>query len=255
VQRATTAVAPAYEAAGASWEERIRAGLGALLRFLDAEPAIAGLCIVDALAGERSLLERRARVLEVIVDVVQRGSRARRGGPASPSPTGRRSRIVAEGTVGAVLAVLHARLREQDPEPLAGLLNELTSIVVLPYLGPERAALELQRPTPRARPRAAVPGPGDPLRELDMRLTYRTVRVLLAIAELGGRGSHPCGRQVADASGISDQGQMSKLLARLQHLGLIHNSAAGRGKGEPNAWVLTPKGCEVERAIRAQSGV
>jgi DNA-binding MarR family transcriptional regulator len=87
-----------------------------------------------------------------------------------------------------------------------------------------------------------------------MRLTYRTVRVLLAIAVLGGRGSNPSGRQVADASGVADQGQMSKLLTRLQNLGLIHNSASGRGKGEPNAWALTPKGEDVERAIRAQTG-
>ena len=36
---------------------------------------------------------------------------------------------------------------------------------------------------------------GDPLRELDMRLTYRTVRVLLAIAELGGGESSPSNRR------------------------------------------------------------
>ena len=66
-----------------------------------------------------------------------------------------------------------------------------------------------------------------------MRLTYRTVRVLFAIAELGEAGSYPSGRAVGDASGISDQGQISKLLARLAHLGLIHNSATSRGKGEP----------------------
>jgi AcrR family transcriptional regulator/DNA-binding MarR family transcriptional regulator len=253
VRRAADAVVPAYEAPGASWDERIRASLDALLRFLDAEPAIGGLCIVDALAGKRPLLERRARVLGVVVDAVQRGSRVRNRGLSSPAPAGRRSRIVAEGAVGAVLAVLHARLCEHDPEPLAGLLNELTSIVVLPYLGPERAALELRRRTPPVRVGAPVPGSSpvssDPLRGLDMRLTYRTVRVLLAIAE------HPAasGRQVADASGISDQGQMSKLLARLQRLGLIHNDAAGHAKGAPNAWTLTDSGRHVERALRAQT--
>ena len=83
-----------------------------------------------------------------------------------------------------------------------------------------------------------------------MRLTYRTVRVLLAISE------HPAasGRQVADAAGVADQGQISKLLWRLESLGLIDNSARGRGKGEPNAWVLTARGREVERAIRDQTG-
>ena len=86
-----------------------------------------------------------------------------------------------------------------------------------------------------------------------MRLTYRTVRVLLAIAELAGGVSS--GRQVADASGVADPGQMSKLLWRLAHLGLIANSPRPAGRGEPNAWSLTATGREVERAIRAQTGV
>ena len=119
---------------------------------------------------------------------------------------------------------------------------------MLPYLGPEAAAREVEHPVPRARRRATTPA--DPLRELDMRLTYRTVRVLLAIAERPGASS----RQVADASGVADQGQISKLLWRLEHLGLIANTTDGRGRGEPNAWILTPKGREVEQAIRTQTG-
>ncbi len=92
---------------------------------------------------------------------------------------------------------------------------------------------------PRA-PRTGPSATGDPLRELDMRLTYRTVRVLLAIDAIGGRGSPPSNRQVATAAGISDQGQISKLLARLQPLGLIGNTGGDHAKGEPNAWSLTP---------------
>jgi DNA-binding MarR family transcriptional regulator len=136
----------------------------------------------------------------------------------------------------------------RDSGSLRALSNPLMATIVLPYLGSAAAELELERARPRSRPRTLTPA--DPLRDIDMRLTYRTVRVLLAIA------AHPAasGRQVADAAGVADQGQMSKLLARLRGLGLIHNSASGRGKGEPNAWVLTPTGEDVERAIRAQTG-
>ena len=82
-----------------------------------------------------------------------------------------------------------------------------------------------------------------------MRLTYRTVRVLMAVA------AHPCAsnRQVADAAGVSDQGQMSKLLARLQHLGLIENAGTGSARGEPNAWTLTTTGHHVERIVHEQA--
>ncbi len=288
LERAAVVVLPAYGAAGAEatgprraraaargmdangpggpWAAQIRAGLAALLGFFDEEPALGGLLVVDALAADRPVLERRARVIEALIDAVHdggvrpRGGRdaqgtgghtARGGAPAKARP----QRIVAEGAVGAVLAVIHARLCERDSKPLASLLSQLMGMIVLPYRGAEAAARELARQAPRPRRRpAAVAVPADPLRDLDMRLTYRTVRVLLAIGELGGRGSNPSSREVADASDITDQGQMSKLLWRLEHLGLIANAAERQGRGEPNAWSLTPRGQQVQRAIHAQTG-
>ena len=59
------------------------------------------------------------------------------------------------------------------------------------------ARRELARPVP-SQPHAAPPrANGDLLRELRMRLTYRTVRVLMAVA------SHPgaSNRKLADGSG------------------------------------------------------
>jgi DNA-binding MarR family transcriptional regulator len=87
------------------------------------------------------------------------------------------------------------------------------------------------------------------LKELDMRLTYRTVRVLIAIGSHAGASN----RQVGEAAGIADQGQISKLLARLDGLGLIENRGAGHSRGEANAWRLSEKGQEVERTIRAEA--
>jgi AcrR family transcriptional regulator len=260
LERTAAVVLPAYEPAG-PWEQRIRAGLAALLGFLDEEPAMGGLLVVDALAAERPVLERRAKVVAVLIDAVHRGG-ARPGGStagrnASVDTTAdsrgasvRPPRIVAEGAIGAVLAVIHARLSARDPKPLVGLLNQLMGMIVLPYQGPDAVEQELGRQSPKPRRRPAVATAANPLRELGMRLTYRTVRVLLAIAEHPGSSS----REVADASGISDQGQMSKLLWRLEHLGLIDTAVRHHGRGEPNAWSLTPKGWEVERTIRSQTG-
>jgi hypothetical protein len=61
------------------------------------------------------------------------------------------------------------------------------------------------------------------------------------ISELPGASN----RQIADYAGIQDQGQVSKLLARLQRLGLITNASGGHLKGEPNAWALTALGQQV----------
>ena len=260
IARAAESVVPAYEAPG-KWRECVRAGLEAALCFLDAEPELGYLCVVGALgAGDRAL-ERRTLVVRRLVDVVHEGRRESRGAR-------RPERLVAEGLVGAVLAVIHARLVAQaarrgakgsagaadsarPSKPLLSLLSPLMGMIVLPYLGAAACEREQRRPAPRAR-RPTAPRV-DPLRELDMRLTYRTVRVLTAIDSLGGRGSHPSNRQVATAAGISDPGQISKLLARLQALGLIGNGGGNHAKGEPNAWALTARGRDVTRTLQAQA--
>jgi AcrR family transcriptional regulator len=243
VDRATTVVrAAALEHEG--WRERVRAGLSALLGFLGDEPALASVLIVDVLGAGPRVLERRARVMETLAAVVDAG-RAQTASPAGLPP------LAAEGLVGAVLSVIHARMLKG--EPLTGLLNPLMGTIVLPYLGQAAAGEELTRPAPKARraPRRTPRAPVEhPLKGLEMRLTTRTLLVLSSIAAQGGRGSDPNNREVADHAGITDQGQISKLLARLERLGLAENMGDGHIKGEPNAWRLTARGSQLERSIR-----
>ncbi len=264
VERGAKRVVPAFRSPG-PWCERVRAGLRALLEYLEDEPGMGALCIVDALGAGPVALGRRMEVVGALIDAVHEGRKEARAGV---KPT----RLTAEGVVGAVLGVLHARLASRDArangaregrtrtipasargaQPMVSLLGPLMGMIVLPYQGQSAAARETSRPGPRRK--RAPPPPGDPLRELDMRLTYRTVRVLLAIAELSnGRGPGPSNRRVSEAADVADQGQISKLLARLQHLGLIENGGAGPARGEPNVWRLTPKGAEIERTIRRQA--
>ena len=47
-------------------------------------------------------------------------------------------------------------------------------------------------------------------------------------------------REIAEHSGIADQGQISKLLNRLARLELVVNTGDGQEKGAANAWHLTP---------------
>jgi AcrR family transcriptional regulator len=233
-------VIPAYEGAG-RWREKIRAALTALLEFLDYDPGTGRLVIVETLGAGPKALERRSRVLAQVITAVDEG---RLGGKKSDGPPP----LTAEGVVGGVLSVLHARLLEGNPGRLIELTGPLMGMIVLPYLGPAAPRKELDRSVPKTsvRPR---PANGDPLRDLEMRLTYRTVRVLMAV------GTHPgvSNRRVGDAADISDQGQISKLLTRLRRLGLIENSGFGQSKGESNSWFLTERGREIEGAIREQT--
>jgi AcrR family transcriptional regulator/DNA-binding MarR family transcriptional regulator len=253
--RARERVLPAYEAAPDAWRDQIRAGLVALLGFFDEQPEMARLLIVEWLAAGPEGLERRRQVLERIASAVDegrtltgipKGHTPHRGGEAKksdgPPP------LTAEGVVGAVLSILHGRLVRSQSGRLLELTNPLMSTIVLPYGGAAAAGRELERPVPdMSLDGRSSRAPEDVLKDLDMRLTYRTMRVLAAVATHSG-GSN---RAIADAAGIVDQGQISKLLMRLAKLGLLQNNRTGAAtKGEPNAWSLTTKGERLERSLR-----
>lgn len=229
----------ACEAAGGEreWRTRVRAGLAALLSFFADDPLAGRVLVVDALKAGPAVLERRAGIVAELIEVVE-GGRAQVRGGREVAP------LTAEGVVGAVLAVVHTRLLGSADESLTELLNPLMAMIVRPYLGAAAAERELERPLPAGR-RVRRKAPADPLGGLDMRLTYRTLRVLETIAAAPGASN----REIANGAGVVDQGQISKLLSRLESLGLIHNSGFGHLKGEPNAWELTGRGREVERAI------
>ena len=237
---------------GLPWRERVRMGVWAILAFFDREPALARVCVVQALRAGPLVLERREAVLARLAAVVDEGrAEGARGEGLTP--------VTAEGVVGAAFAIVYSRLSRRDGEPLTGLLGELMAMIVLPYLGPAAARRERSRPAPAApavapRTRAAAPRSArDPLADVNLRLTHRTARVLEGIAELSGRGSDPSNREVATFAGVTDPGQISKLLRRLERLGLLVNTGAGHAKGEPNAWALTPKGERVTQSIRVHS--
>jgi hypothetical protein len=215
-----------------------------LLLFLDEEPALARLFLVEALGAGPRVLERRAAVLEELAEAVDRGRFVTSTVREPPE-------VAAEGVVGAVFAVLHTRALEKNGERFACLLGSLMNIVVLPYLGARAASREVNRPTPEMRPgpvgdELSPAQTRDPMAGLSMRLTYRTVRVLVVIGERPGASN----REIAERSGVADQGQISKLLARLARLELVENTGEGQEKGGSNAWHLTPRGARVERATR-----
>jgi AcrR family transcriptional regulator/DNA-binding MarR family transcriptional regulator len=228
----------------ARWRIRIRAALIGLLEFLEDEPAMGHLCTVETLGAGRRVHERRMRVIVQATAAVDEGRMEQKASRALPP-------LTAEGVVGGVLSVLHARLIAGQGDSLIELTGPLMGMVVLPYLGPAAALKESARPAPERRVRTRAGGSKDPLRNLEMRLTYRTVRVLLAIAASPDASN----REVGASAGIDDQGQISKLLSRLERLGLIENGEAGQVRGVPNAWSLTKRGVELERLVADQTSL
>ncbi len=237
------------ELGGLGWRERVRLGLWRILCFFDTEPALARVLVVHSLKAGAAVAVERERALARLVAAVDEGRQGRDGGFSALS---------AEGVVGAALAIVQARLAREERESLSALLSELSAIIVLPYLGTAAARRELERPLPEPPPAyaaresngAVLASVANPLEGVQMRLTYRTARVLEGI------GTHPgaSNRQAASLAGISDQGQISKLLRRLQRLGLLANTGQGaHTKGEPNAWTLTPQGQHITHSFRTHT--
>lgn len=251
IARASRYVLDRYDP-NARWVERVRTALVSLLSFLDLERELGQLLLIGSLGAGRRALERRQRGIAVIIALVDEGRTEAKADAELPP-------LTAEGIVGGVLSVLHARLLDLTPPPapraldhregsLIDLTGPLMGMIVLPYLGPAAARRELVRPVPES-PAGAHRAEGNPLGQLEMRLTYRTVRVLMAIAAHPGSSN----RVVAVAAEVTDQGQMSKLLARLRGLDLIDNTGGSAARGEPNAWTLTDKGWRVQSAIAEQT--
>jgi DNA-binding PadR family transcriptional regulator len=80
------------------------------------------------------------------------------------------------------------------------------------------------------------------------RLTVRTHLVLVAVSEHAGASN----RVVAEAAGVSDEGQISRVLARLKDCGMIRDTARA-SVGHAKAWQLTPQGEALLHARRPQS--
>jgi AcrR family transcriptional regulator len=237
LQSASEQVIPAYETATGGWSERIRVGLAALLGFFDAEPQTARMLLVESKAAGAKAVQWHQEVLARIAVVIDEG---RAEALSEPQP------LAAEGVAGAVLAVLYGGVLEPEPrEPLIELLNPLMSIIVSPYLGPGAARKELSRALPPVRLRPSD-NRDETIGDLNIRVTYRTIRVLTAVASRPGASN----RAVAEAAGVGDQGQMSKHLKRLEGEGLIENKRSEElVTGGPNQWWLTAHGESVVRML------
>lgn len=250
IEHAARVVVPAWRE-GAGWRAATWAGLCAFLGFLDDDPTRGALLMLDAPGAGKAALVRRAEVMDVLVAAIDEGRALAR------SPDGV-SRLCAEGVVGAVLGVLHSRMlavsehgRGAQRGGMRSLAGKLMGMVVLPYLGPVAAREEVSRSAPRPSRGVVRRQSPAPLKSIDIRLTYRTARVLKAIAERPGASN----REVGERAGIVDQGQVSKLLTRLERAGLVRTKRKLRHRGEANSWTLTERGAEVERALGSDRSV
>ena len=220
---------------GGSWFERVRAGVVGLLGFLDDEPQWGRLLLLEPTATGAVALQCQQRLLGVLTCLLD-DPHADVLAQRLPAPA-----LTAELVAGGAFCLIRARILETDHEPLVELAPSLMSFIALQYGGPAMAG-HLPRTDDWARAQSISRAA-----ELPIRATHRTMLVLRAIAQ----APYSNNREVAQAAGLADEGQASKLLARLERQGVIENVGIGAARGQPNAWLLTSSG---QRAVELHGG-
>ncbi len=222
------------------WLERLRVGLLALLELFDEQPELATLLVVGSADAGSALRARRAEVLAELARLLNDERAASRPYPPALS---------AQAVVGGVLAVLHEQLCSPGRGALIELSGQLMSFIVAPFLGAAAARRELSRPAVLGRELAARKAAQGLLHGFSGRGMRHPLapRVLHVIRGEPGLSNS----EVAERTGVKDEGHMSRTLARLRRLGLIENKLDTTSRrGRASIWQLTGNGEEVERALR-----
>jgi AcrR family transcriptional regulator len=133
-------VTASYESAG-SWPERAREGLRELLEALAAEPDLARLALVDIGAAGPAAQRRFRAAVQRLTPLFEEGRDYAPGGRALPANT---SRMAIGGVTGLLADELLAGRAEQLPD----LLSDVLFATLIPYIGPNAAAREVDELIP-----------------------------------------------------------------------------------------------------------
>lgn len=119
------------------WTGKLRAGLGALLDFLDAEPDTGRALVVEVHAAGPEALAKRTAVMDRVNSFLDQAREVAGEGEAPPA-------IAGEGIAAGIHAVIHSRLATGSDDGFRQLLPEFMYFAVLPYFGAELASAEMQ---------------------------------------------------------------------------------------------------------------
>lgn len=115
----------ACAAAGGEWIDQLTAGLRAFLSYVAEKPAIARMCLVEAMSATPASAVRYDAALERLVELMRGRAPADSGLPETTEET----------LVGGVAWILHQQIRRGETERALDLTPELLDFLLSPYLG------------------------------------------------------------------------------------------------------------------------
>jgi AcrR family transcriptional regulator len=125
IDEMTARIEEACEAAGDDWGERVGDGLGAFLTYIAENPAMARICVIEAVSATPAASARYDDAVQRFVELLRRNAPADTGLPET----------IEETLVGGVAWILHQQIRRGGAEQALDLLPELLDFVLSPYHG------------------------------------------------------------------------------------------------------------------------
>jgi AcrR family transcriptional regulator len=125
VEEAVRRVEEACGATEGGWEERAEAGLAAFLGYVAEDPALARMCLIEALSATPATTKRYEDALQGFVEMAER---------VLPQDE-RLPETIAETVVGGVVWIVYQQIRRQETEQAEDLLPELAEFMLAPYHG------------------------------------------------------------------------------------------------------------------------
>lgn len=112
-------------AAGESWRERMEGGLAAFLGYVAEQPALARMCMIEALSATPATTRRYEDALEAFVELTRR----------TLPRDAKLPETIAETLVGGVAWIVYRQIRRGEAERAEDLLPELMEFMTAPYVG------------------------------------------------------------------------------------------------------------------------
>lgn len=112
------------------WEERIQVGLASFLRYIAENPALARMCMIEALSATATATERYEEAMQRFVELTKR----------TVPDDDELPDTVEETLVGGVAWILYQQIRRGEAEQAEDLLPELSEFMLAPFHGAAEAA-------------------------------------------------------------------------------------------------------------------
>ncbi len=112
------------------WEDRVQAGLAAFLHYVAENPALARMCMIEALSATQTATERYEAAMQRFVDLTKQ---------AVPQDD-HLPETIEETLVGGVAWIVYQQIRRQEAEQAEDLLPELSEFMLAPFKSAESAA-------------------------------------------------------------------------------------------------------------------